>query len=558
MNSPYDNDRNGKGSEAASKREETKSALRLAPAPTSQPADFSNEILRKLTYEIGKDPIVARNHDWLAATILAVRDRVIDRWMASTRDTYHSESKRVYYLSLEFLIGRLLRDAISNLGLADTVRAALQRLGVDLDVIAELEPDAALGNGGLGRLAACFMESMATVGIPAYGYGIRYDHGLFRQKIIDGSQVELPEDWLVHGNPWEFERREYSYEVGFGGAVEANIESDGRATYVWRPAETVLAIAFDTPIVGWRGARVNTLRLWSARAVDPIRLDAFNSGDHVGALHRTDAGREHHAGAVSLRCDAGRAGAAAAAGIFLHLGLAAGSAAAAWAAIQGRTQSRRQGVHPAQRHPSGDCRGGVDAAADGHPGHRLRRGLGHRPRNDILYQSHAAAGGAGELADPSVRAAAAAAHADRLCHQRKLIEEARAGGHGDGETLSAVSLIDDHDGRRVRMGQLAFVGSHKVNGVSALHTDLMKVTVFKHLNALYPGRINNKTNGITPRRWLQQVNPGLTRLLCETVGERLRDDVDALKELERVADDVGVSGAFRADQAGQQVEAGAT
>jgi starch phosphorylase len=281
MNSPYDNDRNGKGSEAASKREETKSALRLAPAPTSQPVDFSNEILRKLTYEIGKDPIVARNHDWLVATILAVRDHVIDRWMASTRDTYHSESKRVCYLSLEFLIGRLLRDAISNLGLADTVRAALQRLGVDLDVIAELEPDAALGNGGLGRLAACFMESMATVGIPAYGYGIRYDHGLFRQKIIDGSQVELPEDWLVHGNPWEFERREYSYEVGFGGAVEASIESDGSATYVWRPAESVLAIAFDTPIVGWRGARVNTLRLWSARALDPIRLDAFNSGDHV-------------------------------------------------------------------------------------------------------------------------------------------------------------------------------------------------------------------------------------------------------------------------------------
>src|SRR5262245_310401 len=282
MNSPYDNDRD-KSHEAASQREEAKTPLRLAPAPTSQPVDFSAEILRKLTYEIGKDPIVARNHDWLVATILAVRDHVIDRWMASTRDTYHSARKRVCYLSLEFLIGRLLRDAISNLGLAETVRAALQRLGVDLDIIAELEPDAALGNGGLGRLAACFMESMATVGIPAYGYGIRYDHGLFRQKIIDGWQVELPENWLANGNPWEFPRREAAYEIGFGGSVVSEGEGDA-ARFRWIPAEKILAVGYDTPIVGWRGEHVNTLRLWNARAIDPIKLDAFNRGDHAAAL----------------------------------------------------------------------------------------------------------------------------------------------------------------------------------------------------------------------------------------------------------------------------------
>src|SRR5665213_4101256 len=177
---------------------------------------LSAEILEKLTYAVGKDPIVAKPHDWLAATILVVRDRAIDRWMETTRGAYKTGAKRVYYLSLEFLIGRLLRDAMSNLGLVDAFRTALKRLNVDLDLIEALAPDAALGNGGLGRLAACFMASMATVGIPAYGYGIRYDFGLFKQEIVDGWQREVPEDWLSSRNPWEFERREAAYSIGFG------------------------------------------------------------------------------------------------------------------------------------------------------------------------------------------------------------------------------------------------------------------------------------------------------------------------------------------------------
>ena len=169
------------------------------------------------------------------------------------------------------------------------MRQALASLGVDLDVIADLEPDAALGNGGLGRLAACFMESMATVGVPAYGYGIRYANGMFRQEITEGWQVELPENWLEHGNPWEFERRERSFEVGFGGQVESVTSKDGRLErHVWKPAERILAVAFDTPVVGWRGSRVNTLRLWSASPIDPILLDAFNAGDHIGALRESD------------------------------------------------------------------------------------------------------------------------------------------------------------------------------------------------------------------------------------------------------------------------------
>ena len=251
----------------------TGSSLPLPKLQAATVEGLSLEIVEKLAFSVGKDAASARGHDWLKAAILVVRDRVIEQWMASIRETYQSQGKRVYYLSMEFLIGRLLRDAASNLGLFDNLQAALEHLGVEADLVEALEPDAALGNGGLGRLAACFMESMASLGIPAFGYGIRYRHGLFRQKIIDGVQIELPEDWLVHGNPWEFERREREFEIGFGGTVEASAQLNGVAHYKWKPSEKILAVAFDTPICGWKGKRVNTLRLWNARPVDPIKLE---------------------------------------------------------------------------------------------------------------------------------------------------------------------------------------------------------------------------------------------------------------------------------------------
>src|SRR5476651_501439 len=204
-----------------------------APAPrSSRPEILAEEIIERLTYRIGKDAKVAKPHDWLTASILVVRDRIIDRWMDSTRKTYASGAKRVYYLSLEFLIGRLMRDAISNLELMEEITAALTSLGVDVNVIAGLEPDAALGNGGLGRLAACFMESMATVGIASFGYGIRYEYGLFRQVIVDGSQSEVPEPWLALANPWEIERSNAILKIGFGGSVQSYPDG-GREHFVW-------------------------------------------------------------------------------------------------------------------------------------------------------------------------------------------------------------------------------------------------------------------------------------------------------------------------------------
>ena len=248
--------------------------------------ELRKAILAKLIYNVGKDLKTASPRDWFVALALAVRDRIVDRWMSATRRSHQAHTKQVYYLSVEFLIGRLLMDGLTNLGLTEPARDALAALGVDLAEVRAQEPDAALGNGGLGRLAACFMESMASIGLPAYGYGIRYEHGLFRQMISDGWQHEAPEDWLAYGNPWEFERPEVVYPIGFGGFVEqVGGESEAMPLKnVWHPMETVNAVAYDTPIVGWQGKHANTLRLWSARAVDQIDLTGFNRGDHVGSF----------------------------------------------------------------------------------------------------------------------------------------------------------------------------------------------------------------------------------------------------------------------------------
>ena len=294
---------------------------------STTPEALRPAILAKLTYAVGRDRAHAHDHDWYVATALAVRDHAVDRWFATSREADARRQKRVYYLSLEFLIGRLLSEYLCNLQLQEICREALAGLDVDLDRIRELEPDAALGNGGLGRLAACFMESMATVGVAGFGYGIRYQHGLFRQLFDDGWQVEQPEDWLSFGNPWEFERPEICYAIDFGGTVERETGEDGRERHVWRPAERVSAVAYDTPIAGWPGqprqhaeAVVGALgQSDAARSFQPRRL--HGRGRRAGHLG------EHRAGALPQRRHPRRPGAAAQAGVLLHLGLAPGRAA---------------------------------------------------------------------------------------------------------------------------------------------------------------------------------------------------------------------------------------
>lgn len=509
----------------------------------------ADEILAALRYRVGKNESVATGHDWLDATAKVIRDRLIDRWIASTKQSYERGDKRVYYLSLEFLIGRLLRDAIGNLGLADNIRSSLSSLGVDLDTIAGLEPDAALGNGGLGRLAACFMESMATLDIPAHGYGIRYVHGLFRQEISEGWQVELPETWLDHGNPWEFERRERTIEIGFGGVVDMlPTKGDEEPRFEWKPGERLLAVAYDTPVAGWRGKRVNTLRLWSAMPIDPILLDKFNEGDHIGAL------RESNEAEALARV------------LYPNDSTPAGQELRLRQEYFFSAASLQDIVHR-HLHEFPDLTSLPDKVAiqlnDTHPAvsvaelMRILMDLHGHPfeeawditRRTFCYTNHTLLPEALESWPvplferllPRHMQIIYAINADVLRKARKTAD------FGDA-AIRAISLIDENADRRVRMGNLAFVGARSVNGVSALHTDLMKSTVFSDLHRLYPDRINNKTNGITPRRWLMQCNPGLTGIIRDAIGEQFIDDIGQLEKLVPLADDSGFQAAFAAEK----------
>jgi starch phosphorylase len=497
----------------------------------------------KLLYAIGKTPSRASRRDWLVATSLVVRDRVVETWTESAREARAVKAKRVHYFSLEFLIGRLLFDAAGNLGMIDQLRRVLARSGVSLDDIRSEEPDAALGNGGLGRLAACFMESMATLGLPAFGYGIRYDHGLFRQSIVDGWQQERPENWLASGNPWEFQRPELNYAIGFGGSVSATSE-DGKMRYAWAPSELVLAVAFDTPVVGYGNTHANSLRLWSARAADPLQLDAFNRGDHEGALRdrvRAESisrvlypGDESPAGQeLRLRQEFFFASASLQDLVRRHLATVGEIASLAdYNAVQLNDTHPAIGVAELMRIL-------VDL-------HGMEWDTAWAiTRATISYTNHTLLPEALEMWPVVLMERLLPRHMQiiYLLNARNL-DTNRARG-ADDRLLAALSLIDESHGRRVRMGHLAFMGSHSVNGVSALHTDLMRKTIFRDLDAAMGGQIVNRTNGITFRRWLHQTNPGLTRLLVEALGQRVLKDPMALEDLRPFAEDAAFREAFQ-------------
>jgi glycogen phosphorylase len=418
---------------------------------------------------------------------------------------------------------------------------------VELDVIAGLEPDAALGNGGLGRLAACFMESMATVGVPAHGYGIRYENGMFRQEISDGWQVELPENWLDHGNPWEFERRERSFEVGFGGHVESITDKGGHLErHVWKPVERILAVAYDTPVVGWRGNRVNTLRLWSSMAIDPILLDAFNAGDHIGALRESN--KAEALSRVLYPADSTPAGQE----LRLRQEYFFSTASLQDIAQRHFSQFRdllslpdKAAIHLNDTHPAIAVAELMRIFMDVH-GVDFDEAWDATKRT-FAYTNHTLLPEALESWPVSLFDRLLPRHMQIIyAINEQVLLEARSSGHFNEEQISRISLIQEGSERRVRMGNLAFVGSHSINGVSALHTELMKETVFADLHKLYPDRINNKTNGITPRRWLFQSNPGLTGLAREAIGDKFLDDVSELKKLEKFADDAAFREKFAA------------
>ena len=481
-----------------------------------------DSILRHLTYSFGKDPEHAILEDWRMALSYAVRDRIVDAWFKATHQTYETGAKRVYYLSMEFLIGRLLEDGIVNLELVEEAKSALAEFSKDYNDVLADEPDAALGNGGLGRLAACFLESLSTIGCPAHGYGIRYEHGLFRQSFVGGRQVEQPELWLGQRHAWEFERPEVRYRIGFGGHVTTHGE-----TVRWHPAEEVEAEAFDTPVVGWKGRWANTLRLWSGRAIHPFDLAAFNHGDYAAAAapealartisrvlypdDTTEQGKE-----LRLKQEYFLTGAALR-DILRRFNNQFGDLRK----LPSKVAIQLNDTHPAIAGPElirilHDERGiPFDESMD-------------IARNTLSYTNHTLL--------PEALESWGEALFGRLLPRHIQIIDQIDNEHANRNPSRTQSMRADH---QVKMGQLSFVMAHKVNGVSALHTELMKTTVFEELHNLHPDRIVNQTNGVTPRRWLLACNPRLAGLITESIGEAWVDDLEKLETLEPHIEDAG-------------------
>ena len=497
------------------------------------------DIQRHLGYTLGKDEATASRYDWRMALSFAIRDRIVEPWFTSTRRTWAEDRKRVYYLSMEFLIGRILEDATVNLGLTEAVESAMAEVGQDFRSLMADEPDAALGNGGLGRLAACFMESMATVGCPAYGYGIRYEHGLFRQRFEGGRQVEAPEDWLAQANPWEFPRPESAYTIGFKGAVEVR---DGREH--WVPSETVLAEAHDMPVVGWQGKWANTLRLWAAKPTTLFDLERFNRGDYAAAAEPEALARtlsrvlypdDTTYQGKELRLKQEFFLTSAALQDILRRYLANHSDLAA---LPAHVAIQMNDTHPAIAGPEL-----IRLLADDH-GMPFDAAL-ETARACLGYTNHT-------LLPEALEKWATFTFGNVLPRHMQIVERIDSWHRRSyPDRPHHVGIVKHHE---VRMGELAFVMAHKVNGVSALHSELIRQTLFPELHRLHPGRIINETNGVTPRRWLKMCNRPLAGLITETVGAGWEDDLDRLRGLEAHVGDSGFRQRFDAAKRANKVQ----
>ncbi|TCS66503.1 starch phosphorylase [Primorskyibacter sedentarius] len=489
-------------------------------------AALKQAVEQHLTYTLGKDAGHASVYDWRMALSFAIRDCIVEPWFRATRSTYEGQRKRVYYLSMEFLIGRTLEDAMINLGLLEAARDVANEVGFDLREIIEDEPDAALGNGGLGRLAACFLESMSTIGCPAFGYGIRYEHGLFRQRFEGGQQVETPEDWLTLPHPWEFARPESAYEIGFKGeAVDGG----------WRPAESVVASAYDMPVIGWQGRWANTLRLWGAKPTTLFDLERFNSGDYAAAAEPEALART--LSRVLYPDDTTYQGKE----LRLKQEFFLTSAALQDILRRFRTEyddlaklPTKVAIQMNDTHPAIAGPELIRLLTDVH-------GMEWSQAQEIAratlgYTNHT-------LLPEALERWSTWLMGNVLPRHMQIIERIDDDHRRATKRPAHVGIVRNNE---VQMGELAFIMSHKVNGVSALHSDLVKKTVFHDLNEIHPGRIINQTNGVTPRRWLKLANPPLATLISDKIGEGWIGDLEQIKTLEPFAKDADFRRDFRA------------
>jgi starch phosphorylase len=508
-------------------------------------ASFLREVAAHLTYSLAKDRYSSTPHDRFLALAYALRDRIMDRWIQTQQAYHRANVKRVYYLSMEFLLGRSLLNNLVNMGMDDECRETLKLLGIDWDSFLDLEPDAGLGNGGLGRLAACFLDSLATLGYPAIGCGLRYEYGIFRQVIREGAQVEEPDHWLRLGHPWEFARPEYMIPVHFGGRVE-HAPTDGPLRFRWVDTRVVLGMPFDVPVVGYGTPSVNTLRLWSARSNEEFDFKDFSEGDYAAAVEqKVEAEKLTKVLYPDDRVYAGKE-------LRLRQQYFLVSCT-----LQDALRRHRSDRNPLEALPAK----AAIQMNDTHPAlavAELMRLLVDQERLEwdkaweitrgtLAYTNHTLLPEALEQWPIEMLERLLPRHLQIIREiDRRFVAEVERRWPGDEARRTRMALVEAGPHARVRMAHLAVVGSHSVNGVSAIHTSLLKSRLLPDFHELWPERFNNKTNGITPRRWLKMCNPGLSALVTKWAGEGWVRDLDRLREFERAAEDARACAEFLA------------
>jgi glycogen phosphorylase len=488
-----------------------------------------------VTYTLARSSSGASERDVYVSTALSVRDRIAERWAATHARYQHEDTRRVYYLSLEFLMGRTMGNALLSLGLGGVTAEALSELGYRLEELQEREPDAGLGNGGLGRLAACYLDSMATLGIPAYGYGIRYEHGIFRQRIdAAGRQVEQPDNWLHDGNPWEIARPERTYTVRFYGRGETRRDADGRVHYAWEDTRDVLAMAYDTPVPGYGAHTVNTLRLWGAKATEEFDLEGFIRGNYIAAVE-AKVQSETISRVLYPPDDTG-------AGKELRLKQQYFFVSATLQDIVRRYRSERRTF--------GDFAEKVQVQLnDTHPAVAIpelmrllmdEHGLEWNESFDIAretfaYTNHTVLPEALETWSEEMFGRLLPRHLELVREiDRRFRQRVREAFPGDAAREERMAILGDGE---VRMAHLAIVGSHTVNGVAALHGEILRRDIFREFHELWPDRFISVTNGVTQRRWMLKANPAQSALVNEAIGEEWVTDLSTIAALEPFADD---------------------
>jgi len=496
---------------------------------------FSNH----LKYTMAKDSFSATDRDRYYALAMTVRDRLIERWIQTSRTYYQQQVKRVYYLSMEYLIGRAMGNNVINLRLDNEVSQAMAELDLDWNEIRDLERDAGLGNGGLGRLAACFLDSLATMELPGYGYGVRYDYGIFRQLIRNGNQIEEPDDWLRDGNPWEIERPEYQFPVRFGGELQEERDENGNFTPRWVNYETVMGMPYDMPIAGYGNNTVNNLRLWSAKATEEFDLEFFNNGDYVRAYEqKTLSENITKVLYPNDHIEKGRALRFKQQYLFVSCSLQDiirrfKTQYSDFSLFPEKIAIQLNDTHPAiaiaelmrllldREKLAWDQAWKITTATFGYTNHTLL------PEALETWPVH--------LFEKMLPRHLAIIYEINRRFLRQVLNKYPT----DNQRLARMSLIEEGAEKRIRMAYLSIVGSHKVNGVAALHSELLKETLFRDFYQMCPEKFINITNGITQRRWLLKSNPGLAELITSGIGDSWVTDLNQLKQLTKYASDKG-------------------